>query len=103
MSERPNVIIYVLCYNEKTLEIAKDIYKDYYWARPCIIENQDITLENAFWKQLLAMSDEWELCEMVGTISWKAYKKINIQKKVDEIIKSRDLWKLATIIFTGQI
>ena len=53
--------------------------------------NQDIILENAFWKQLLSLYDDWRDCEMVGTLSWKAYQKIDL-KTVDAIIKSRDLW-----------
>ena len=74
----PNIIIYVLCYNLDTYNFSKDYYKRYLWARPILMKYQDYTFENAFWKQLLEISNEWENCEMVGTISHKAYKKINI-------------------------
>jgi hypothetical protein len=73
-----NVIIYVLCYSEEKYKLALDIYKDYKWAKPIIMKYQDFSYENAFWKQLLEIKDEWINCDMVGTISWKAYKKVNI-------------------------
>lgn len=50
-----------------------------------------MTFENAFWKQLLGLFDEWRDCDMVGTLSWKAYTKIDIET-VDAIIKNNDLW-----------
>lgn len=91
MATRPNVIIYILCYNENKLKNANDVFKKYYWARPILMKYQDITCENAFWKQLLEISSEWTNCEMVGTLSWKANKKISL-RTVDAIIKSKDLW-----------
>jgi hypothetical protein len=91
MEGRPNVIIYILSYNLDKLNIATEIFKDYYWARPILMKYQDMTCENAFWKQLSEISDEWINCEMVGTLSWKSYTKIDL-RIVDAIIKSKDLW-----------
>lgn len=93
MATRPNVIIYILCYNDEKLKNSNDVFKKYYWARPILMKYQDITCENAFWKQLLEISSEWTNCEMVGTLSWKACKKMDI-RTVDAIIKRRDLWSL---------
>ena len=73
-----NVIIYILCYSEETYNKAISIYKKYNWAKPIIIKNQDYTFENAFWKQLLDIKDEWSNLDMVGILSWKAYKKKDI-------------------------
>jgi hypothetical protein len=72
----PNVKIYVLCHNEERLATAKDIYAPYWWAIPILMKYQDITMENAFWKQLYEIKSDWEDCEMVGTISSKAHKKL---------------------------
>jgi hypothetical protein len=74
-----NIIIYILCYNASTYDFSKQYYSKYKWARPILMKYQDYTFENAFWKQLLEISDEWENCDMVGTISYKAYKKINLE------------------------
>lgn len=82
-----NVIIYVLSYNETTYNLAKQHYMKYKWAKPILMKYQDYTFENAFWKQLLEISDEWEKCDMVGTISYKAYKKIHLEKINNIIMK----------------
>lgn len=73
-----NVIIYVLCFNMTTYEKSKQIYAPYSWARPILMKYQDYTFENAFWKQLLEIRDESKTCDMVGTISHKAYRKLKI-------------------------
>ena len=83
-----NVIIYVLCYNLDTYAFSKKYYSKYKWARPILMKYQDYTFENAFWKQLLEISDEWETSDMVGTISHKAYKKINLDE-VNHIIMNK--------------
>ena len=83
-----NIIIYVLCYNETTYNFAKHNYSKYKWAKPILMKYQDYTFENAFWKQLMEISNEWENCDMVGTISYKAYKKINLEK-VNHIIMNK--------------
>jgi hypothetical protein len=83
-----DVIIYVLCFDTTTYEKSLQIYATYSWAKPIIIKYQDYTFENAFWKQMLEISDEWEKCDMVGTISHKAHTKINIGL-VDNIITNK--------------
>ena len=88
------VIIYILCYNDETYKNAVLYYNKYKWARPIIIENQDYTFENAFWKQLKKLQHEWINCDMVGTLSHKAYIKINIDT-VNNIIENK-LYKLVS-------
>jgi hypothetical protein len=73
-----NTIIYVLCYNLEKYEFSKEKYKNYSWAKPILMKYQDFTFENAFWKQLIELSDEWTNCDMVGTISYSSYKKIDL-------------------------
>jgi len=80
-----NVIIYVLCYNLEKYNFSKKYYSKYKWARPILMKYQDYTFENAFWKQLLEISNEWETADMVGTLSHKAYEKINLEE-VNHII-----------------
>jgi len=52
---------------------------------------QDCTFENAFWKQLLEIKDEWINCEMVGTISYSAFRKVNLSN-IDSIIRNNSKW-----------
>lgn len=85
--DHPNVRIYVLCHNEERLASAQQYYAKYYWAHPIIMKYQDSTFENAFWRQLLEIQDEWINCDMVGTISSSAFKKISIDK-IDSIIRN---------------
>lgn len=87
-----DVIIYILCYSDKTFNIAIDIYSKYLWAKPIMIKYQDYTFENAFWKQLLEIKEEWINYEMVGTLSWKAYQKIDLNY-VNKIIMNKEYAK----------
>ena len=82
----PIIKIYILCYSQDKLEFAIEKYKEYSWAYPILMKYQDITFENAFWKQLLEIKEEWINCEMVGTLSWKSYQKIDLNKINNMII-----------------
>jgi hypothetical protein len=73
-----NIIIYILCYNQDRVELAKEQYRAYSWAKPLLMKYQDYSFENAVWKQLLEIQDEWISCEFVGTLSFTAKRKINI-------------------------
>jgi hypothetical protein len=75
---RPNIKIYILCHTEERYEKALTIYNDYYWACPILMKYQDVTFENAFWKQLLEMKDDWISCDMVGTFSCTSYTKLRL-------------------------
>ena len=82
----PNVRIYILCHNADRLNKARGIYRDY-WAVPILMKYQDVTFENAFWKQLLEIKDEWISCDMVGVLGFTAYKKINLNIVHNTIIR----------------
>ena len=82
-----DVIIYILCKNEKTLTLAKNIYK-YPWAKPILLTNQDFTFENTFWNQMKQLCNEWSKYKMVGALSYSCNTKININE-VDQIIKDK--------------
>lgn len=70
------IIIYVLCYNEHTYQHALKIFTQDYFK--IIIIPTTLYLENIMYNNwLLEHIDEWENCEYVGTISWKAFEKIN--------------------------
>ena len=47
---------------------------------------QDYRLENSFYEQLKDISSEWEKYDMVGTLSYSSYKKINLSKVNDIIV-----------------
>jgi len=86
-----NIRIYVLCHTQERFTQAQTIYKAYTWAIPILMKYQNVTFENAFWKQLLEIKEEWQMCDMVGTLSYSAYKKINIAK-MDRILHDRTQW-----------
>jgi len=70
--------VYILCHNSERLKSAEKIYAKYPWAVPIQMKYQDYTFENAFWRQLLEIQDEWFHLDFVGTISWSAHRKINM-------------------------
>jgi glycosyltransferase involved in cell wall biosynthesis len=83
-----SIIIYILCYNEKILNDAYKIYNKYKWAKPILMKYQDYSFENIFWKQLSEIEEEWKNCVMVGTLSYSAYKKINLDT-INNIINKK--------------
>ena len=82
------VRIYVLCHNETRYQDALIRYSEYPWAVPIRMKYQDCTFENAFWKQLGEMKGEWIACKLVGTVSYTAFKKMNINM-FDRIIREQ--------------
>lgn len=82
-----NIIIYILCLDDEKLNLAKDIYSKYSWAKPVVLKHQNFSFENTFWNQLNEITDEWINCDMVGSISYSAFKKINLEH-VDDVIKN---------------
>ena len=73
------MIIYILCYNTQLLNYAKNMYK-YPWAQPILLEKQDASFENVFWKQLDKLYEDWKEEDYVGVLAYSAFKKINIPK-----------------------
>lgn len=91
VSTPPRVRLYVLMYNTKQMPRVKQIFSQYPWAHPIMIANQSVLFENAFWNQLLSLESQWSGLDMVGTLSWKANKKINLEQ-VSEIVSDRSKW-----------
>lgn len=96
----PNVRIYILCHNEERYNFALKAFEPYYWAVPIRMKYQNCTFENAFWRQLLEIREEWENCDMVGTLSSKAPKKLNL-KSVHQTILNRSAWSSGYYNFTA--
>jgi hypothetical protein len=72
--------IYVLCHDNTTFLAASEEYQSKCWAKPIMIPTTHL-LENIMYdKWLLDHEDDWKYCDYVGTISWKASKKINIRE-----------------------
>jgi len=87
-----SVRIYVLCHNEERLAEATEEFRPFVWAHPILMKYQDSTFENAFWRQLLELKEEWEHCDMVGILSAKAGRKLRLSK-IDGIINTPSLWQ----------
>jgi len=81
------VIIYILSNNIQRFNISQRIFRQYSWAKPIILKNPDFSFENVFWTQLNDLYEEWKNADMVGTLSYSAFKKINLNE-VDEIIRN---------------
>jgi glycosyltransferase involved in cell wall biosynthesis len=101
ITDKPNVRIYILCYNQERFANAAEKYRQYYWAIPILMKYQDDTCENAFWKQLLEIKHEWEHCEMVGTLSYTAFTKVSLSD-VNSIICNRRKWEYGYYYFMQQ-
>jgi hypothetical protein len=82
------MIIYVLCYDEVTQKAATDAFGAFEWARITFMPTT-MYMENWVYSEFLdAHRSEWEGCDYVGTISWKAPTKIYMP----------DMAKVATVI-----
>jgi hypothetical protein len=84
------VKIYILCHTTERFIEAASIYK-YPWAHPILMKYQDCTFENAIWRQLYELRDEWYNYKMVGTLSFTAYKKINLDT-INRIVQDPATW-----------
>jgi hypothetical protein len=82
-----NIKIYILCHNQERFEEAAAIYAPYKWAYPIVMKYQDTSFENAFWPQLQEIADEWSASEFVGTMSFTAYRKVNLAQINKQIIE----------------
>jgi hypothetical protein len=89
--EQNPVRIYILCHNTDRFNKASAIYKKYPWAQPILMKYQDCTFENAVWKQLYEIRDEWYNFKMIGTMSFSGYTKIDLNE-VDLIVRDPATW-----------
>jgi len=89
--EQNPVRIYILCHNTERFNKAASIYKKYPWAHPILMKYQDCTFENAVWKQLYEIRDEWYNYKMIGTMSFSGYTKVNLDD-VDKIVRDPATW-----------
>ena len=87
------IIIYILSYNTETYNISRSIYGQYKWARFVILP-PTILFENYMYDEWLINNyDEWKDCDFVGTLAWKAIKKIklpDIDKLADFLEKNNN-------------
>lgn len=88
-----SVRLYILCHTIERYNEAKILYSKYSWAYPILMKYNDASFENAFWKQLLEIHEDWKDFDMVGTLSFRAYQKISMET-VDTIINTRG-WGLS--------
>lgn len=87
------IIIYILSYNTETYNISRSIYGQYKWARFVILP-PTILFENYMYDEWLINNyDEWKDCDYIGTLAWKAIKKIklpDINKLADFLEKNNN-------------
>lgn len=72
------IVVYILCYDDATLEIAEERFGAFNWAIIIVIPSSPF-LENCMYTEILESREhEWMGCDFVGTLSWKAPDKIII-------------------------
>jgi len=92
-----DVIIYVICHNDDTVEKAKRIYSDYSWAR--ILKMDDTVYMESFTHihHLGELYDSWKDAKFVGTITHSANTKILIPH-IDKMIQNIDEYDVVPFI-----
>lgn len=85
------VKIFILCHTEERYLEAQTIYQQYSWAYPIKTIYNGNLCENGFWKQLEEIKEEWENFERVGTLSYTAFEKLNLNEVNKFIIFKK--WK----------
>jgi len=80
------IIIYVLCYDDATEELANARYRTFEWARIYRIKNQTHLFEGIMYQEeLIKMYDEWKCADFVGTISYNFTSKVPLKRLTDII------------------
>jgi hypothetical protein len=80
------LIIYILCYDDKTEQIANENFKEFDWARVYKLTNQNHLFEGKFLSvDLFELYDEWKDADYVGTLSYKAFDKIDKAYAIQKI------------------
>ena len=73
-----NILIYVLCYNDKTEKQANDEFSQYEWAKVYRIKEQNHLFEGVMFRnELMDMYDEWKDKDFVGTIAYSIFSKVS--------------------------
>lgn len=94
VDKNDKVVVFVLCHNDETLNIAGTNFASYSWARPHRIPTTYI-MESIFYTNLLpSLMDTIVTPETrwVGTLSWKAHEKTNMNI-VNEMLTNSSLQK----------
>lgn len=91
------LVVYVLCYDDKSTQSATEEYAGYPWARVVTLPDHPGTakyMEGAmFLSTMRELRNEWHDADFVGTLSWKASEKIAVSlvDKVAELKKESDV------------
>lgn len=71
-----NVLIYVLCFDDGSEEIAREDFGTFAWAKIYRLKKQTELFEGILYKdELMEMYDEWKDLDYVGTISYSYFRK----------------------------
>lgn len=90
------IIIYVICYDDKTSAISQNVYAQYPWFRIFRIPESTPELESAMYLKYLPgeLYNEWKDADFVGTISWKAHTKTSIRRICDMLENPESLQEI---------
>jgi hypothetical protein len=94
MVEYAKILIYILGYNNETLNSANELFGSYKWAK-IIILPASILFENYMYdKWLLEHYEEWKDYDYIGTLSWRVKDKIVLPdiEKMAIFLKNNDIF-----------
>ena len=80
------LIVYIVCHNDESRDIAYKEYGQYDWAKVIIIPTTKYRENIMYTKILLDLYDEWKDADYVGTLSYKARTKTTIPENLQDFI-----------------
>ena len=99
-----NIIIYVVCHDDRSVALANTIFSEYHWARIYRIpqEFQSDLFEGAMFKtELMKIYDEWKSADYVGLISYSLFGKVDTTSILD-MINTSDPKTTDAVFFCGR-
>lgn len=98
-----NIIIYVLCYDDKSEQQAIDEFSSYEWARIYRIKDQCALQEGVMYRnELMDLYDEWKDKDYVGTVAYCMFSKLQHQCNFWPAIETADP-KYHDVVYFTQI
>lgn len=76
MSEKANILIYILAYDNETVINAYKLFGHHKWAKIIVLPPTILFESYMYDKWLIENYDEWKDYDYVGTLSWRVYDKI---------------------------
>jgi hypothetical protein len=100
-----NILIYILGYDNETLNNATALFGSYKWAK-IIILPATLLFENYMYdKWLIEHYDEWKDYDFVGTLSWRARDKVMLpdMDKLAVFLKNNEVFEVVPFLVIDSV